>query len=144
MDQKFLGAMLEYCHFERGSLALKTMLPSPFTWLTCHKTRNKSIKTKFFCLPLLVYFLAAGLQITPEMLCANQSGSHLSGCHGNSGGPYVCQDDLGQWVLQGVASWGSDECDAKSPFTVLARVAKFRTWVDSYIRCKLMSTENYC
>lgn len=80
--------------------------------------------------------MTAGLQITPEMLCANQSVAYLSGCHGDSGGPYVCQNDLGRWVLQGVVSWGSDKCDAKSAFTVLARVAKFRTWVDSYIRRK--------
>ncbi|XP_078357475.1 transmembrane protease serine 9-like [Oculina patagonica] len=75
-----------------------------------------------------------GIQITPEMLCAGQPGSNLSGCHGDSGGPYVCQNDTGRWVLQGAVSWGSEKCDAKSLFTVFARVAKFRTWMDSYIR----------
>lgn len=81
-------------------------------------------------------FLTAGIQITPEMLCAGLPGSNLSGCQGDSGGPYVCQNDNGRWVLQGAVSWGSRNCDAKSLFTVFARVAKFRTWMDHYITCK--------
>ncbi|KAJ7393854.1 hypothetical protein OS493_003521 [Desmophyllum pertusum] len=77
-----------------------------------------------------------GVQITPEMLCAGRPGSNLSGCHGDSGGPYVCQNDFGRWVLQGAVSWGSGTCDAKRIFTVFARVARFRTWMDMYIGCE--------
>ena len=70
------------------------------------------------------------------MLCAGKPGSILSGCHGDSGGPYVCQNDVGLWVLEGAVSWGSSHCDARSVYSVFARVAKFRAWIDKYIGCK--------
>ncbi|KAJ7393860.1 hypothetical protein OS493_003527 [Desmophyllum pertusum] len=72
----------------------------------------------------------SSLQITPKMICAGVNGTILSGCHGDSGGPYVCQNSAGNWVLQGAVSWGSPRCSAAERYTVFARVGKFRNWID--------------
>ena len=64
------------------------------------------------------------------MLCAGVEGTILSGCHGDSGGPYVCKNSAGRWVLQGAVSWGSPRCSASERYTVFARVAQFRNWID--------------
>ncbi|XP_078356744.1 trypsin-like [Oculina patagonica] len=76
----------------------------------------------------------SSLKITDNMLCAGVSGTILSGCHGDSGGPYVCQNSAGNWVLQGAVSWGSPRCSAAERYTVFARVAKFRNWIDQKMR----------
>lgn len=68
------------------------------------------------------------------MLCAGVSGTILSGCHGDSGGPYVCQTSGGNWVLQGDVSWGSPRCSAAERYTVFGRVAKFRNWIDQTMK----------
>lgn len=48
-----------------------------------------------------------GNQITPNMFCAGALNSTNSGCHGDSGGPFVCVNRSGQWIMRGVISWGS-------------------------------------
>ena len=66
------------------------------------------------------------------MLCAGKRGSNVGGYHGDSGGPFVCQKSNEQWVLQGtVPELGSPRCSALERYTVFARVAKFRKWIDS-------------
>ncbi|KAJ7370922.1 Chymotrypsin-like elastase member 3B [Desmophyllum pertusum] len=74
-----------------------------------------------------------GYGITRQMLCAGVPGTRLGGCHGDSGGPFVCKDADGFWVLQGAVSWGSADCNAQRMFTVFARVSVFREWIDQYI-----------
>ena len=77
---------------------------------------------------------SASLRITDEMVCGGEENSIKSGCHGDSGGPFVCQARSGRWVLQGAVSWGSPRCDANERFTVFTRVASFRTWIDRQMR----------
>lgn len=70
------------------------------------------------------------------MLCAaNTDVTHRSesGCHGDSGGPFVCQQQNGRWELHGAVSWGSRDCDSRDRFSVFARVAEFRDWIDQNI-----------
>ncbi|XP_068723565.1 chymotrypsinogen A-like isoform X2 [Montipora capricornis] len=74
-----------------------------------------------------------GYGITRAMLCAGVQGTRLGGCHGDSGGPFVCRDNGGLWVLQGAVSWGSSDCDAFKKYTVFARVSVFREWINKYI-----------
>ena len=109
---------------------------------------NKNLKTecyseRFFAdafhLVILILFKinllgGSSLKITPHMLCAGKSGTILSGCHGDSGGPYVCQGANGNWVLQGDVSWGSSRCSAAERYTVFGRVAKFRNWIDQTMK----------
>ncbi|XP_066927259.1 chymotrypsin A-like [Clytia hemisphaerica] len=59
-----------------------------------------------------------------------------SGCHGDSGGPFVCQNGNGSWTLQGAVSWGSPKCNIMEAFTVFARVGQFRKWIDENINGK--------
>ncbi|KAK3727048.1 hypothetical protein QZH41_012550 [Actinostola sp. cb2023] len=73
-------------------------------------------------------------RITDNMICGGEEGSIKSGCHGDSGGPFVCQARDGRWVLQGAVSWGSSRCDAKQRYTVFSRVGRFRNWIDNHMR----------
>merc|ERR1711964_178524 len=77
-----------------------------------------------------------GLQIavTKGMVCAGSGGSSLTtGCHGDSGGPFVCNVG-GKWELHGVVSYGSDQCKSTDSYTVFARMSYFRTWVEKNMR----------
>lgn len=98
--------------------------------------RVSEFKQFFFYIFLRVISHTGGdrLKITPQMICAGVKGTILSGCHGDSGGPYVCQASNGRWVLQGAVSWGSPRCSAAERYTVFARVAKFRNWISQYVR----------
>jgi len=70
--------------------------------------------------------------ITDQMLCAANTDvtQNQSGCHGDSGGPFVCQNSNGSWTLHGAVSWGSPRCNIKEAFTVFARVGQFRNWIE--------------
>ena len=70
------------------------------------------------------------------MLCAGNDDAitNQSGCHGDSGGPFVCQNGDGSWTLHGAVSWGSPRCDSKEAYSVFARVAEFRNWIDEKMK----------
>jgi len=70
-------------------------------------------------------------KITENMLCAGGNGK--SGCHGDSGGPFVCPAVNGRYFIQGVVSWGSPVCTTKEGYSVFARVANFVNWIHSHI-----------
>ncbi|XP_057305177.1 chymotrypsinogen B-like [Hydractinia symbiolongicarpus] len=74
-----------------------------------------------------------GIRITDSMLCAGNQISKKSGCHGDSGGPFVCQAQDGRWFLHGVVSWGSPQCKSKHSYSVFAKVSKLRSWLDLFI-----------
>jgi len=73
-----------------------------------------------------------GIPITNNMVCAGHGGrTRVGGCHGDSGGPFVCKTGSGgRWVLHGAVSWGSGRCDASQGYTVFARVSQFKSWID--------------
>ena len=75
-------------------------------------------------------------RITDQMLCAANTdvSANQSGCHGDSGGPFVCQNSDGSWTLHGAVSWGSPRCNIKEAYSVFARVGQFRNWIDQKIR----------
>lgn len=70
------------------------------------------------------------IPITKAMVCAGHGGAtRKSGCHGDSGGPFVCR--IGdRWELHGAVSHGSPTCEASKTYTVFARVTHFRSWID--------------
>ena len=65
------------------------------------------------------------------MVCSGDGGNtRKSGCHGDSGGPFVCQIG-GRWELHGAVSHGSPRCASTETYTVFARVAYFKKWIDN-------------
>ena len=72
--------------------------------------------------------------VTSAMLCAGDAGkTETSGCFGDSGGPFVCQNSAGRWVQQGIVSWGDPTCSSASHFTVFARVSVLREWIEQVL-----------
>jgi len=65
------------------------------------------------------------------MVCAGYGGNAvISGCHGDSGGPFVCQES-GRWVLRGAVSWGDHWCRSGKTFSVFARISTFVDWIQA-------------
>jgi len=72
------------------------------------------------------------IPVTEQMICGAQPGTLMSGCHGDSGGPYVCK--IGnRWELHGAVSWGSSRCDAKDTYTVFANIVYFKGWIEQKV-----------
>lgn len=69
--------------------------------------------------------------VTSKMMCAGDAGkTKTHGCFGDSGGPFQCKNSAGQWVVQGIVSWGDPDCSSSNHYTVFTRVSVFRKWVD--------------
>jgi len=69
------------------------------------------------------------IQITDGMICGGSGGTaRTSGCHGDSGGPFVCNVD-GVWELHGSVSHGSPVCESTQAFTVFSRTYHFLDWI---------------
>jgi len=71
-----------------------------------------------------------GQDITSHMICAG-SKDGKSGCHGDSGGPFVCKKKTSNgtyWILKGLISWGSPRCDIGDMYTVLTNVKTYVGW----------------
>ncbi|KAB0393998.1 hypothetical protein E2I00_011709 [Balaenoptera physalus] len=58
--------------------------------------------------------------------------SPLSFCQGDCGGPLVCQKG-DTWVLPGIVSWGTNDCNVRAPATY-TRVSKFSTWINQSLQ----------
>jgi len=77
---------------------------------------------------------AIRIKITDRMICGGgPKGSKISGCHGDSGGPFVCKIN-GKWELHGDVSHGSGSCDSSKTYTVFARTMYFKTWIEAKMR----------
>ena len=74
------------------------------------------------------------IPVTNAMICGGDGGtSKRSGCHGDSGGPFVCKVG-GVWELHGAVSHGSRRCKSTESYSVFARVFYFLNWINiSYV-----------
>ncbi|CAH2276338.1 ovochymase-1 [Pelobates cultripes] len=72
-----------------------------------------------------------GSDVTDGNVCTGGMGA--TSCMGDSGGPLICKVE-NQYMLVGVVSWGSDECDFNAP-TVYNNVFAYREWICQYIGC---------
>jgi len=83
------------------------------------------------------------LRITEQMICGARPGTRTSGCHGDSGGPYVCK--IGNnWELHGAVSWGSPRCDIKQAFTVFANIFHFKSWISDVQAGRIQQEKKKC
>jgi len=75
-------------------------------------------------------FAAIRIPVTSRMICGGDGGKTIiSGCHGDSGGPFVCKMN-GKWELHGDVSHGSSRCSSKDTYTVFARTIYFKKWIE--------------
>jgi len=73
------------------------------------------------------------IPVTEAMICGGDGGTtSRSGCHGDSGGPFVCKVG-GVWELHGAVSHGSPVCKSTETYTVFARVFHFLDWIKDTI-----------
>ena len=65
------------------------------------------------------------------MICAGYPWVGGKGpCNGDSGGPFVCNDD-GNAVIAGVVSWGPNPCALKDYPAVYARTTSALSWIQN-------------
>jgi len=68
-------------------------------------------------------------------ICAGPLSGKESTCMGDSGGPYVCQNDDKSWSQQGIVSFGaSAKCSSPNKPPVFTRVAKYQSWIKDRVK----------
>ncbi|MEM9159364.1 MAG: serine protease [Verrucomicrobiota bacterium] len=83
-----------------------------------------------------------GGDLSEGMLAAGQRYPLKTGFSGDSGGPFVFKrEELEEFILLGIASWGYS-CDlAEVPFTAFGNVAMFGDWIEEVISPRNFSKE---
>ena len=74
---------------------------------------------------------ASTFNISSTQMCAKGPPGNDS-CRGDSGGPLMSTNSIGQWVMNGVVSFGNNKCDSEVP-GVYTRVSKYLEWIGSVI-----------
>lgn len=100
------------------ALVLKQALLTTVSQNTCYNMNTRNL----------------GIRVTNHMICAGKGPNDpTSGCHGDSGGPFVCRENSGRWVLRGSVSWGSGYCRSSEAYTVFAKISSQVKWIESYV-----------
>ncbi|XP_022112181.1 neurotrypsin-like [Acanthaster planci] len=85
---------------------------------------------------------AYGSLYTDNMVCAGyMTGDHRTdACKGDSGGPLMCRERSGRWVVWGIVSWGHNYFCNGSPDkpipTVYTKVENYLPWLRRRLRLK--------
>nr|XP_014350583.1 PREDICTED: transmembrane protease serine 6-like isoform X1 [Latimeria chalumnae] len=69
--------------------------------------------------------------VTPRMLCTKYELAGISICQGNSGGPLMCEEPSGRWMLVAVASW--NDCSTFGHYSIYTRVSRLVGWIQEVI-----------
>ncbi|XP_031558945.1 transmembrane protease serine 9-like [Actinia tenebrosa] len=69
-------------------------------------------------------------RIPQQFFCAGYEAGGRDACFGDSGGPFVCQNEAGDWVLRGLVSWG-DECALPHKYGVYTDVQRMLPFIES-------------
>ena len=79
----------------------------------------------------LAVWIYGARDFTVNMLSAGVLGGGIDACSGDSGGPLMVWDPVGEeWVLAGITSWGIGCARPRYP-GVYARVSRFSAWIQS-------------
>lgn len=73
---------------------------------------------------------AEGVPILDSMVCAGFAAGGKSSCQGDSGGALVIDDGSGNFVQQGIVSFGPNVCNAAGLPTVYTRVSSYINWLE--------------
>lgn len=80
-------------------------------------------------------FVNSYIEVNDKIICAG--GNQKSGCHGDSGSPFVCRNHVDEFnwrfYLQGVVKGGSPTCQLQNSYTMFTRVSKYVDWIESHI-----------
>ena len=72
------------------------------------------------------------VSLTDNMLCAGFPQGGKDACQGDSGGPMGIKNSSGNFIQNGIVSWGIG-CARPQAFGVYTRVSNYRDWVNSKI-----------
>lgn len=67
-------------------------------------------------------------EVNETMIAMGLEKGGISGCHGDSGGPFVVKNADNEWALAGITSWGNICGGVKQP-SVYTRVAYYEQWI---------------
>ena len=67
------------------------------------------------------------------MICAGFEQAGKDKCYGDGGGPLMCQNSQGQWVVGGINSWGQ-MCGLPGKYGVYTFTEKYRDWIDRHMQ----------
>ncbi|XP_067936317.1 chymotrypsinogen A-like [Watersipora subatra] len=71
-----------------------------------------------------------GNLVDSKMLCFGND--HRGGCAGDSGGGLFCENAKGRYVIAGVISWGSADCNQRA--TVLTNISPYHDWIKTTLK----------
>lgn len=74
----------------------------------------------------------AGL-VKEGMVCAGFEEGGKDRCHGDGGGPLMCQNSQEKWFVGGINSWGQG-CGLPGKYGVYSFTEKYRDWIDRHMR----------
>ncbi|KAF7494464.1 Serine protease nudel [Sarcoptes scabiei] len=102
--------------YEHGRIFPDTLQEVKLPIITTNECRKRTL-----LLPLY--------KITENMFCAGFENGGKDACLGDSGGPMMCQNDNGKWILLGITSNG-DGCGRASRPGVYTKVSNYIQWIN--------------